>query len=167
MIAMNFESELKKRISVDRAFDVLVVAESCLPGNHQIRERLEIGNLSIVQAANRQIAIRSIRNKIPDLILIDLNMNKQEGIALLKTIRISYSMRELPVIIMASENMNIVEALSSGANDYFMNSVDSVDLDVLWTSICNQLLQEKPVQQFSSSQESLEKKLKCPIDLIK
>lgn len=156
MIGMNLETELQKFISTACTLRVLIVTNNAVFYN-EICERLEIGHLSVMQACNRITAIQSIRNNIPDLILIDLNMNKQEGISLLKIIRISYSMLELPVIINTSGNMNVVQALDSGANDYI---TEPVNLDILWASISNQLLQKKSVEHLSSAQQSLEQKFK-------
>ena len=59
-----------------------------------------------------------------DLIVLDLNLEHESGIDVLKDIRKKYNQFALPVLMVtASENpKDVLEALAAGANDYISKS---------------------------------------------
>jgi DNA-binding NarL/FixJ family response regulator len=75
-------------------------------------------------AGNGQEALASIRNKRPDLVLLDLQMPIMDGITCLQEIR--RTDQELIVLVLTTFNEEeyIFEALACGANGYLLKSID-------------------------------------------
>jgi len=158
MINLNYEPELKEFISAGSIFRVLIVDHNKTIRT-EIRERLKTGGLKVVEAGSGKQAIKSIAEKIPDLIILDAVMPDIHGVSVLKIIRKSYSEKQLPIIIVSSKESpeEIVQALDSGANDFVTSPID---FDVLWTRLSNQLLQKKAAEFLRSAQASLERQFK-------
>ncbi len=60
------------------------------------------------------------------LVLLDIEMPGLSGFDVLKTLRLTYSPSELPVIMVTSrqQSRSIVDALRAGANDYITKPID-------------------------------------------
>lgn len=70
-------------------------------------------------------ASRDIRN-LPQIILLDLNLPKVNGLEVLRRIRETESTRLLPVVILTSsrEEQDLINGYSLGANSYVRKPVD-------------------------------------------
>ncbi|MCI6156925.1 MAG: response regulator transcription factor [Peptoniphilaceae bacterium] len=62
----------------------------------------------------------ALRNELPDLILLDIMLEGEDGYSILKRLRQSSSSAEVPVIMMTAKNaeMDKVRGLDLGADDY-------------------------------------------------
>lgn len=65
-------------------------------------------------------------NQIPQVVLLDLNLPKIDGLAVLKELRKSVLTKLVPVVILTSskEERDIVEGYSLGANSYVRKPVE-------------------------------------------
>ena len=72
------------------------------------------------EAEEAQAAMRTIAQKQPDILIVDISLNGPDGLDLLKTIRASYP--DLPVLILSMHDEAIYaeRALRAGANGYIM-----------------------------------------------
>lgn len=77
-------------------------------------------------AENGQAALNKILQHKIDLVLLDIEMPIIDGIAVLKILRKTYTMVDLPVIMVTArgEAGDVVQALELGANDYIMKPLD-------------------------------------------
>jgi signal transduction histidine kinase len=77
-------------------------------------------------AGSAQQALERLTAERVDLVLLDMNLPDMSGLALLKKLRQTYSILDLPVIIIsgAGHNSDIVAGLQSGANDYLTKPFD-------------------------------------------
>ena len=60
------------------------------------------GELQIIEASNGEQALSLMKSEPPNLILSDLNMPKMDGNAILKSVKCSPRLNDLPVIIITS-----------------------------------------------------------------
>ena len=62
----------------------------------------------------------------PDLMLIDLNMPRLDGIGLLRKVRAQPTTRSLPIVILTSSNedRDVIDGYRLGANSYVRKPVD-------------------------------------------
>ena len=77
-------------------------------------------------ATTGQEGLEHLKNQEFDLIVLDLNLEFESGINVLKEVRLKFNQFELPVLMVtASENpKDVLEALASGANDYISKSLN-------------------------------------------
>ncbi|MDP2308752.1 MAG: response regulator [Pseudomonadota bacterium] len=66
----------------------------------------------------------------PDLILLDMNMPRKDGRAVLEEIRADPALRRLPVIVMTSSRAeeDVIRSYDLGANAYVVKPVDLPEL---------------------------------------
>ena len=81
-------------------------------------------NHEVLEAENGEIALDSIRQEEinPDIVLLDLNMPKMNGLEFLAIVRNDESMRHLPIIILSTSNNNrdLMEAYKLGVSGYIL-----------------------------------------------
>lgn len=81
---------------------------------------------TVTVASGGREALDLLRCRRFDLVLLDIMMPDVDGLEVLKTIRLQYSMTELPVIMVTAldESSQVTEALDMGANDYLTKPID-------------------------------------------
>lgn len=81
---------------------------------------------TVAEAANGQLCLDYLENYECDLVLLDIMMPVMDGITALQHIRKTYSLVQLPVIMVTALNdiEHSVNALKSGANDYITKPFD-------------------------------------------
>ena len=81
---------------------------------------LKTGLVSTVyEAKNGMEAIETLKNHPDiDLIMLDIIMPVMDGIETLKIIRTNEKLKNIPVIVLSTDDTKKSEALESGANDF-------------------------------------------------
>ena len=83
----------------------------------------------VVEAKNGADAIGILKAQDDiDIILLDIIMPVMGGIEMLQTIRADESLRQLPVIILTTDETKKTEALECGANGFLMKPVREKDV---------------------------------------
>lgn len=84
---------------------------------------------AVIEAKNGAdaIAILKAQDDI-DIILLDIIMPVMGGIEMLKVLRADESMKQLPVIILTTDETKKTEALECGANGFLMKPVRERDV---------------------------------------
>ena len=81
-------------------------------------------NHEVLEAENGEIALDSIKQQEinPDIVLLDLNMPKMNGLEFLAIVRNDESMRHLPIIILSTSNndRDFMEAYKLGVSGYIL-----------------------------------------------
>ena len=123
-----------------------------------LRKMLESSGFSITEAASGNEALQHLENNLFTLVLLDIVMPDFDGLEVLKAIRKSYSVSELPVIMVTVKDSrdDITEALSLGANDYV---VKPVDFPVLRARIDNHLILKQLQDELRQIQNDLEQRV--------
>ena len=80
----------------------------------------------VSMAGNARQALEALAAERIDLVLLDMKLPDMSGLALLQKLRLTYSILDLPVIIIsgAGQTNDIVAGLQSGANDYLTKPID-------------------------------------------
>jgi putative two-component system response regulator len=83
----------------------------------------------VIEAKNGSDAIGELkgRNDI-DLILLDIIMPVMGGIEMLKVVRADDNLRQLPIIVLTTDETKKGEALEFGANGFLMKPIRNDDL---------------------------------------
>jgi len=104
-------------VSIPAAKVVLLVDDS--PTVRRMLEwSLKPTGLKTLQAADGLQALEILRVEAVDLAIVDLNMPRMDGIELIRSIRGDERLRELPIILLTTENRDEDRqaALDAGAN---------------------------------------------------
>ena len=105
--------------------DILIVEDEEFNRDIMAR-RLQPCNYALRFAVNGQEALDMVAEKKPDVILLDIMLPEIMGLQVLHSLRQTYSMVDLPVIMVTAidEDHRIVRALELGANDYVSKPVN-------------------------------------------
>jgi signal transduction histidine kinase len=104
----------------------LLVVDDNEMNRDMLSRRLARRGFRVAVAEDGQIALDLIARENFDVILLDIMMPGINGVEVLKKLRETHSMMELPVIMVTAkgEKEDLVEALELGANDYLTKPVD-------------------------------------------
>ena len=83
----------------------------------------------VIEAKNGSDAIGVLKSRDDiDLILLDIIMPIMGGIEMLKVVRADDNLRQLPIIVLTTDETKKSEALEFGANGFLMKPIRSDDL---------------------------------------
>ncbi len=108
--------------------NILVVDDSKIMRNI-IKNTLEYcgkyGRINFYEAQDGITAFREITDNSIDILLLDWNMPRLNGLDLVKKLRRLEPFKTLPIIMITSEaaKYNVIEALKAGVSDYIVKPV--------------------------------------------
>ncbi len=88
------------------------------------------GNVSeVIEASNGSDAIGILKSRDDiDLILLDIVMPVMNGIEMLKVVRADENLKQLPIIVLTTDETKKGEALEFGANGFLMKPIRADEL---------------------------------------
>jgi two-component system chemotaxis response regulator CheY len=97
---------------------ILLVDDSRTIRNIQKNTLKTLGYTEVAEAADGVEALASIAQSRPDLLLVDWNMPKMDGITLIRKVR--ETDKALPIIMVTTEaeKTRVLEAVKAGVNNY-------------------------------------------------
>jgi two-component system chemotaxis response regulator CheY len=100
------------------------------------REALETAGFGVEEAINGIEAMEKALSQRFDLMIVDVNMPKMDGLALLRTLRAQAEIATIPVLVTSSEaaGHDVAAAREAGANHYLVKPISQEDL-VLYSSV--------------------------------
>jgi len=108
-------------LAVDDDMINLKLLKSMLMKTGSVAEVVEAGN------GSDAIGVLKSRNDI-DLILLDIIMPVMNGIEMLKVVRADENLKQLPIIVLTTDETKKGEALEYGANGFLMKPIRADDL---------------------------------------
>src|SRR5216683_1612258 len=109
----------------------LILVVDDVPDNVDILQlRLESQGYEVVTAGDGEAALAVIRDKLPDLVLLDIQMPKLDGIETVKQLKADGSLPFIPVILVTAraDAKDVVAGLEAGGDDYLTKPVDQAGL---------------------------------------
>jgi len=83
----------------------------------------------VVEARNGAEAIEILKSREDiDLILLDIIMPIMSGIEVLQVVRADDNLRQLPIIVLTTDETKKSEALEAGANDFLVKPIRNNEL---------------------------------------
>ena len=136
-IATNAIDEMKhvtnpvgKQTKVKRKFKILV-ADDVMDNVTLLTRYLEYEGYDQIIARDGQEALNKVRDELPDLILLDVNMPHKDGFTVLGEIREDPAVAHIPVIILTAARLDpsdVQSGLNLGADDYVTKPFDRHEL---------------------------------------
>lgn len=108
-------------LAVDDDMINLKLLKSMLKKSGKVKE--------VIEAGNGSDAIGQLKSRDDiDLILLDIIMPIMGGIDMLKVVRADNNLRQVPIIVLTTDETKKVEALECGANGFLMKPIRLDDL---------------------------------------
>ena len=110
----------------------ILVVDDFADARLTLKHLLEARAYRVLEATNGEEAVELVQRRCPDLILMDLNMPKMDGLEAAKKIRLSNeTCQHVPIIaITAYDTYGMKEAaLEAGCDDYIVRPLDFEQLD--------------------------------------
>ncbi|XP_004233018.1 two-component response regulator ORR3-like [Solanum lycopersicum] len=128
---------------MDTQFHVLAVDDSII--DRKLIERLlktSSYQVTVVDSGSKALELLEVRETGVNLIITDYSMPEMTGYDLLRKVKGSSYLKDIPVIIMSSENVpsRINRCLEEGAEEFFLKPVQQSDVN----RIKPHLMREKP-----------------------
>jgi two-component system chemotaxis response regulator CheY len=89
-------------------------------------QKTQLGNLgitNIIEAEDGEDALEKLAENMPvDLVCLDINMPKMDGMTCLKRIRDNAEYKDVKIVMVTSESekKKVIEAIQAGANNYLV-----------------------------------------------
>ena len=109
----------------------LILVVDDVPDNVDILQmRLESQGYEVITAGDGEAALAIIRDKLPDLVLLDIMMPKLDGIAAVKQVKADTALPFIPVILVTAraDAKDVIAGLEAGGDDYLTKPVDQAAL---------------------------------------
>ena len=110
------------------------------------RNRLINENILLLDAGcgrgTHSIFLKNLKNDLPGIILLDLNMPKMNGIEFLRVMKTDNSIKRIPVIVLTTskEEQDKIDSFNLGVAGYMIKPVDYLQfvetmrtIDMYWT----------------------------------
>lgn len=94
-----------------------------------VSEALRQHGFKAICAADGAEALSILRENVPDLVLLDVNMPKMNGLTVLRTMRRNPDLKHLPVVLLTdrAERETVAQAAAGGVQGYLLKSQFSFD----------------------------------------
>jgi adenylate cyclase len=105
----------------------LILAIDDTPENLEILQvRLEANGYEVITAADGEEGLAMTRERMPDLVLLDIMMPKLDGIAVVTALKQDAATRAIPVILVTAkaDSRDVVAGLDAGGDDYLTKPFD-------------------------------------------
>ena len=136
---------------------ILIIDDN--PANLEIFEmRLAANNYEIITASDGQEGLAMAKERLPDLILLDIMMPKMDGIEVCRHLRAESSLPFMPIIIVTAktDSKDVVAGLEAGADEYLTKPVNHAALVARVKSMLRiKLLHDTVIEQSAQLQGQL------------
>ncbi|MEA3018640.1 MAG: two-component system, cell cycle response regulator [Actinomycetota bacterium] len=108
----------------------IVVADDSIVVRTLLRRQLEEHGHIVIEAVDGEDALRACRDHRPDLVLLDVEMPKLDGHAVLAALRADPDLADTPVVFLTARTTteDVVEGLRLGAHDYLRKPFEPAEL---------------------------------------
>lgn len=103
----------------------VLVVDDAVTVRAYTRQVLEADGFSVTEAVNGIDGLEHALADPPDLLVVDVNMQKMDGYAMLRLVRQEAALRDIPAMMVSTEakDSDREQALLAGANWYFVKPV--------------------------------------------
>lgn len=107
----------------------VLVVEDYDDSREFIKFLLEDSGFDVVEATNGLEALESVKDQLPDLVLMDISMPYMDGLTAAKKIREQKQFSQLPIIAITAQSEGLrVKAIEAGCNALLSKPLDFDDL---------------------------------------
>jgi PAS domain S-box-containing protein len=130
----------------------------------QYVQRLLREQYEVVAVADGESALKSARERRPDLILSDVMMPRMDGFELLRAVRADEDLKNIPVILLSARagEESRVEGLDAGADDYLVKPFSARELVArVGSSLAMAKMRRESLEKFRELSEHMETEVRA------
>jgi DNA-binding response OmpR family regulator len=88
------------------------------------KAKLELENYNVFVATNGEIGLKMIKEKKPNLILLDIIMPKMNGFEVLKAVKEDKELKKIPIIMLTNlgQKEDVQKSFKLGADEYLIKA---------------------------------------------
>ncbi len=118
-----------KRLIKNPYINILIAEDSSTIRHHE-KKILQKLKFNVFEAKNGKEALEVFKNNEIDILITDLEMPNMDGLSLIKEVRKTKKMVELPIVVVSSVNEKklFLRSLKAGANDYIQKPFEKEEL---------------------------------------
>src|SRR5687767_15522479 len=122
-----------RAFSVAKSKPLILIAEDSLDGREMMRTLLRLKGYDVIIAEDGVQAIDLALRNSPDLIFIDLELPRLDGISVARNIHRSKALRNVPIVVISGHDPSRYEAaaLAAGCTEYLLKPIDFERLDAI------------------------------------
>ena len=145
--------------SADQAVETagrILIVDDVADNRAILSRRFQKRGFEVAEAESGAAALAAVERELFDVVLLDVMMPDMNGLEVLGRIREHHDPAALPVIMVTgrTDSQDVVNALSSGANDYITKPVDFA---VALARVSTQADRRRAVQKAREAHEELER----------
>lgn len=120
-------------LSVARAKPLILIAEDSLDGREMMRTLLRLKGYDVVVAEDGVQAVEMALTNSPDLIFVDVELPRLDGISVARNIHRSGALRNVPIVVVSGHDPRRYEeaALAAGCSQSLIKPIDFQRLDAI------------------------------------
>ena len=84
-----------------------------------------VGYEIVAQASNGRLAVEAVREKHPDLVLLDITMPEMSGLEALEIIHAEFPDIRVVILTVSDQDEDLFKAIQSGADGYLLKDLNS------------------------------------------
>ncbi len=129
----SMSSSVGAAVARSRTKPTILVAEDSLDGREMLDTLLRLKGYDVIAAENGVEAIEAALNNLPDLILLDFELPRLNGVAVAQNIHRHVRLRHVPIIMLSGHDPSSHRqaAIDAGCAEYLMKPIDFSLLDAL------------------------------------
>ena len=95
-----------------------------------VKISLNLANFDTLEALSGQAALDILKNRKPDLILLDIMMPEMDGYEVCRHVKKDKRLKKIPVVMLTAKGQknDAEKGLESGAHDYIIKPFDPYEL---------------------------------------
>lgn len=104
----------------------ILIAEDSADSREMMQLLLEQRGYQVVAASDGMHAIEVALSSRPDLVLLDLDLPKLDGLAVTRNLRLDPKFKDVPIVILSGHDPGRFrqDALDAGCDDYLLKPID-------------------------------------------
>ena len=117
-------------MAVDKNMRILVADDFQTMRRIIIQLLRQLGFNNVVEAQDGAVALEKLKEESIDLVVSDWNMPNMDGLALLKEVRSSDGLKNIPFIMVTAEGKkeNVITAVQAGVSNYIVKPFNAATL---------------------------------------
>ncbi|HBB95817.1 MAG TPA: hypothetical protein DC054_10535 [Blastocatellia bacterium] len=111
----------------------ILIAEDSADSREMMQLLLETRGYQVIAAHDGMHAVEAALTSRPDLLLLDLELPKLDGLSVTRNLRLDPKFKDVPIIILSGHDPSRFrqDALDAGCDDYLLKPIDFDSLHVL------------------------------------